>query len=93
MRGGWLALVLFETAALGAGSAWADEGMWPLQLAPVTVVHQQYGIDLTPEWLNRVRAASVRLVNCSAAFVSADGLLLTNQHCVRNCLAERSSRP
>ena len=66
--------------------------MWPLQLLPTAAVRQQYGVDLTPEWLARVRDASIRLANCSATFVSADGLLLTNQHCVRNCLAERSSR-
>ena len=91
MRLMWLAGLLL--AGLGAdGSAWADEGMWPLQLVPTAAVHQQYGVDLTPEWLTRVRDASVRLANCSATFVSADGLLLTNQHCVRNCLAERSSR-
>ncbi len=58
--------------------------MWPLQLL--------HGAELSPEWLTRVRAASARLANCSATFVSADGLLLTNEHCVRNCLAERSSR-
>jgi hypothetical protein len=84
--------VLLAGAALATAEAFADEGMWPLQLLPTAAVRQQYGVDLAPEWLNRVRDASVRLANCSAAFVSADGLLLTNQHCVRNCLAEHSSR-
>src|ERR1700722_10313456 len=84
--------LLLAGAAFAAGEALADEGMWPLQLLPTIAVRQQYGVDLTPEWLARVREASVRLANCSASFVSADGLLLTNQHCVRNCLAERSSR-
>ncbi|MGC1458235.1 MAG: S46 family peptidase [Steroidobacteraceae bacterium] len=68
----------------------ADEGMWPLQLLP-PAVRQHYGVELTPEWLARVRDASVRLASCSASFVSADGLLLTNQHCVRDCLAEHAS--
>jgi Peptidase S46 len=83
---------LLLAGLLCGGIAAADEGMWPLQLLPAATVRQQYGVDLTPEWLARVRNASVRLANCSATFVSADGLLLTNQHCVRNCLAERSSR-
>jgi hypothetical protein len=88
----WLACPLLACLLLDGRGAWADEGMWPLQLLPANTVHQEYGVDLTPEWLARVRGASVRLANCSAAFVSADGLLMTNQHCIRNCLAERSSR-
>jgi hypothetical protein len=88
----WSTAVLLAVAALAAGGCFADEGMWPLQLLPSAAIGQQYGVDLAPEWIDRVRAASVRLANCSAAFVSADGLLLTNQHCVRNCLAEHSSR-
>ncbi len=88
----WVACVAVVTAMLGAGSARADEGMWPLQLLPTDAWRQQYGVELTPDWLARVRNASVRLANCSATFVSPDGLLLTNQHCLRNCLAEHSSR-
>jgi hypothetical protein len=84
--------LLFVGTLLAVGAARAEEGMWPLQLLPATAVRQQFGVDLTAEWLARVQAASVRLASCSAAFVSADGLVLTNQHCVRNCLAERSSR-
>jgi hypothetical protein len=91
LRAWWTAMLL-AGAALTASESFAGEGMWPLQLLPTAAVRQQYGVDLTPEWLNRVRDASVRLANCSAAFVSVDGLLLTNQHCVRNCLAEHSSR-
>jgi hypothetical protein len=83
---------LLAGAALGAGECVADEGMWPLQLLPSAALRQKYGVDLSPQWLGRVRAASVRLASCSAAFVSADGLVLTNEHCVRNCLAEHSSR-
>jgi hypothetical protein len=92
VRKAWWTAPLLAAIALNPGAARADEGMWPLQLLPTAAVQQQYGVDLTPEWLARVREASVRLANCSASFVSADGLLLTNQHCVRNCLAERSSR-
>jgi hypothetical protein len=84
--------LLLVGAVLAIGTARAEEGMWPLQLLPAAAMRQQFGVDLTPEWLARVQGASVRLASCSAAFVSADGLLLTNQHCVRNCLAERSSR-
>ncbi|HTC54301.1 MAG TPA: S46 family peptidase [Steroidobacteraceae bacterium] len=84
-----LACLLVACAAFGADSQ-ADEGMWPLQLLPAAV-RQRYATELTPEWLTRVRDASVRLASCSGSFVSANGLLLTNQHCVRDCLAEHAS--
>jgi hypothetical protein len=34
----------------------------------------------------------VRLANCTASFVSDEGLMLTNHHCVESCLAELSSK-
>ncbi len=86
------ACLLLLLAALGAGTTRAEEGMWPPQLLESEAQRTQHGVELAPEWLDRVRNASVRLTNCSATFVSPDGLLLTNEHCVRNCLAERSSR-
>ena len=30
--------------------------------------------------------------NCTASFVSPEGLILTNHHCVESCLAELSSK-
>src|ERR1700722_12306525 len=67
--------LLLAGAAFAAGEALADEGMWPLQLLPTIAVRQQYGVDLTPEWLNRVREASVR--NCLAEHSARRQNLLT----------------
>ena len=88
----WLVCLLLTGVALGTATARAEEGMWPPQLLAGDAIQRQHSVDLSPEWLSRVREASARLTNCSATFVSPDGLLLTNEHCVRNCLAERSSR-
>ncbi|MFM7627627.1 MAG: S46 family peptidase, partial [Gammaproteobacteria bacterium] len=73
-------------------AAHADEGMWTYDNFPSATVKQQYGVDIDAAWLDRVREASVRLSGCSASFVSADGLILTNHHCITGCLAENSSK-
>src|SRR5205814_1295920 len=47
--------------------------------------------DVSSAWLDRVRTATIRLSNCTASFVSPDGLILTNHHCAQACLDEHSS--
>ena len=87
MRRVWL------LAALGASfMAYADEGMWTFDNFPAETVKRVYGADVTPAWLDHARSSTLRLTNCTASFVSADGLILTNHHCVESCLAELSSK-
>ena len=69
----------------------ADEGMWTHDNFPVEQERQRHGVQITPDWLEQVRLATVRLANCTASFVSAEGLLLTNHHCIAPCLAQLSS--
>jgi hypothetical protein len=69
----------------------ADEGMWTFDNFPAAAVKAKYGVDITPAWLDRVRTATIRLSNCTASFVSAEGLILTNHHCAAACLAQLSS--
>ena len=92
-----LALLAGLAATLVAGVltstvARADEGMWTYDNFPAAKVKQQYGVNIDSAWLGRVREASVRLSGCSASFVSPDGLILTNHHCITGCLAENSSK-
>src|ERR1700720_2012989 len=70
----------------------ADEGMWTFDHFPSNTVQQQYGVDITPSWLDHVPLSTIRLTNCTASFVSPEGLILTNHHCVESCLAELSSK-
>ncbi len=87
MRG--LLLMLLCWAAV---PALADEGMWTFDNFPAEAVKQRYGADISQAWLDHVRLSTIRLTNCTASFVSPDGLMLTNHHCVETCLAEFSTK-
>ena len=84
-------LVLVILPALLAAPASADPGMWTLHDFPSELVKKQHGVDIDKAWLDRVRTSTVRLANCTASFVSPDGLILTNHHCSESCIDEHST--
>jgi hypothetical protein len=57
--------------------------MWTFEYAPSEYFSQTYRFDANPEWFERARLAVLRLSGCSASFVSPNGLVATNHHCVR----------
>jgi hypothetical protein len=83
---------LLLAACAASLSAMANEGMWTFENFPSTAVRRTFGADITPAWLDHVRLATLRLTNCTASFVSREGLILTNHHCIESCLAELSSK-
>nr|WP_246495116.1 S46 family peptidase [Ameyamaea chiangmaiensis] len=73
--------------------AQADEGMWTMDHLPLDQLKKTYGFTPSAEWINRVTQASARLaLGCSASFVSADGLVMTNHHCANECLEQLSDK-
>ncbi|MEX1127010.1 MAG: S46 family peptidase [Vicinamibacterales bacterium] len=82
-----VAIVLGFCAALAA-----DEGMWTFDNIPRDAIAKKYGVALTDQWLDTVQKAVVRLeTGCTGSFVSPEGLVLTNHHCVATCLADNST--
>ncbi|WP_373046818.1 S46 family peptidase [Vulgatibacter sp.] len=78
--------------ALYAAPALADEGMWTFDNFPAQQVKERYGFAPSQEWLDDVRLSSARLANgCSASFVSAQGLVMTNHHCAHSCIEQLST--
>ncbi|HET7755286.1 MAG TPA: S46 family peptidase [Anaeromyxobacteraceae bacterium] len=85
----FLALLL---ALAVAPLARADEGMWTFNNFPSDRVAKKYGFRPDQAWLDHVRLSSARLAQgCSASFVSANGLVMTNHHCAHSCIEELST--
>ncbi len=62
--------------------------MWTFDSVPVERFEKQYNFKPSVEWLNNVQKSALQFGGgCSAAFVSADGLIMTNHHCGRGQLS------
>ncbi len=67
------------------------EGMWLFNALPAEQLHA-LGFDPTQSWADHLRLASVHVGGASGAFVSSDGLVLTNHH-VASYGLQNISRP
>ena len=63
--------------------------MWTFEYPPLDYFQKEYNFRPDQAWLDHVRKSALRFANyCSASFVSADGLVMTNDHCGRESIAE-----
>ena len=83
-----------DRAALDTIRAGRFDGgkMWTFEYSPGEYFTETYGFDANPAWFERARLSAVRIPGCSASFVSPNGLLATNHHCVRGAIV-RVTRP
>ncbi|MCA1798417.1 MAG: S46 family peptidase [Xanthomonadaceae bacterium] len=85
-------LALLAITSLLVPAAYAGEGMWTMDNLPRDAMQRELGFSPDGRWVNRVQRASVRLAGgCSGSFVSPDGLVLTNHHCIWSCVEQISS--
>ena len=71
--------------AIKAG-AFDNGKMWTFDFPPKDYFETTYSFTPDDSWFEAARLSAIRLPGCSASFVSEDGLILTNHHCVRGSL-------
>jgi hypothetical protein len=94
-------LCLCAPLLLTTSTAVAIEGQWkPSQIAEIHPEATKLGLELEPEQLwneagdertGGLLRAVINLGGCSAAFISADGLIATNHHCAYGSLQANST--
>ena len=58
--------------------------MWTFDYAPIDYFRNTYNFTPDQKWFEEARLSALRFATyCSASFVSADGLVMTNHHCAR----------
>ena len=63
--------------------------MWTFDYPPIDYFEKAYNFKPSEDWLENVRMSALRFANyCTASFVSADGLVMTNHHCGRRSISQ-----
>ncbi len=62
--------------------------MWTFENAPMDYFTETYGFQADQAWFDGARLAALRVPGCSAAFVSPNGLVVTNHHCARGAVGQ-----
>ena len=67
--------------------------MWTFDQFPADKAEKAYGFKPDQALLDQLRLSSLRIKGrCSASFVSPQGLVQTNHHCVTSCIRALSTK-
>jgi len=69
----------------------ADEGMWLFNQFPKDQVKEKYSFEVSDQFLENLRLASMRIGGASGSLVSPNGLIFTNHHVASDCISKVSS--
>ncbi|MBN1638902.1 MAG: S46 family peptidase [Ignavibacteriales bacterium] len=56
--------------------------MWTFDFPPTNYFESTYNFRPGEDWYEDVRLSALRIPGCTASFISEDGLVMTNHHCV-----------
>jgi Peptidase S46 len=83
---------LILSTVMSSTSAYSDEGMWLFTNPPRKVLKEKYKFEPSDEWLKNVQQSAVRFNSGgSGAFISKEGLVITNHHVGADALQKLST--
>ena len=88
-----ICLIWIAISMASAVTVHADEGMWVFNNLPLAQLKARYGFEPPAGWADHLRSAAVRFNSGgSGAFVSANGLIMTNHHIGADTLAKLGTK-
>src|SRR5436190_5394802 len=87
-----VACTLSVVIPMSSSTSHADEGMWTFNNPPKKILKEKYDFEPTEAWLTNVQQSAVRFNSGgSGAFISPEGLVITNHHVGADALQKLST--